>query len=343
VGPRSAGSVPGPACYGRGGDGATVTDALLVLGYLDPHRFLGGDYVLDAAAARDACARLGAELGLDADETAWGIRELALAGMVRATRARTGALGLDPREHALLSFGGSGALFTPDIAAAIGAPTVLVPELASVLSAFGAATTDIRRERLRAVGMRLPGDPMVVAGVARDLAEEMQADLAGEGVGPDGRDVAFEADLRFVQQSFELRIGFPGPAVDAAAMDALVAAFQDEYARRYGHGAITLHVPVELVAVRAVGTGRTVQARLSRRAESAGAAPAAAVGARTVRVGRGDDGLVEVPTYDGAALASGHELVGPALVDGSDTTVWLPAGARARVDAYGTLVMEVRS
>jgi len=342
VGPRSAGSVPGPACYGRGGDGATVTDALVVLGYVDPHRFLGGDFVLDADAARGACARLGAPLGLDADEAAWGIRELSLAGMVKAVRARTGALGLDPREHALLSFGGSGALFTPDIAVAVGAPTVLVPELASVLSAFGAATTDIRRERLRAVGMRLPGDPTVIAGVAHELADEMQADLAGEGVAVDARSLAFEADLRFVKQSYELRIPFPGPGCDGDAMDALVAAFHAEYARRYGHGAITLHVPVELVAVRAVGTGRTVQARLSRHDVPAEMVPAVPVGARRVRVARGADGGHDVPTYDGASLVPGNQLAGPALVDGSDTTVWLPAGARAHVDAYGTLVIEVQ-
>src|SRR3954451_833618 len=119
VGPRSAGAVPGPACYGRGGTEATVTDALVVLGFLDPARFLGGDFHLDAEAAREACARLGAPLGLDADDTAWGIRALALAGMVKATRARIAAFGLDPRDHALLSFGGSGSLFTPEIARAI--------------------------------------------------------------------------------------------------------------------------------------------------------------------------------------------------------------------------------
>jgi N-methylhydantoinase A len=341
VGPRSAGSVPGPACYGRGGDGATVTDALVVLGYIDPSRFLGGDFALDADAARAACARLGAALGLDADETAWGIRELALAGMVRATRARTGALGLDPREHALLSFGGSGSLFTPDIAVAIGAPTVLVPELASVLSAFGAATTDIRRERLRAVSMRVPGEPTVVEKVAGELAAEMRTDLADEGVAVDAQSVSFEADLRFVKQSFELRIPFADGPFDGAAMDGLVDAFRAEYARRYGHGSITLNVSIELVAIRAIGTGRTTQARLTTRADG-GEIAAAPVGSRHVRVERGAGGVRAVPAYDGPALVPGSGLEGPALVDGSDTTIWMPAGSRARVDAYGTLVMEVR-
>ncbi len=335
VGPRSAGSVPGPACYGRGGTGATVTDALVVLGHLAPDRFLGGDYALDADAARDACAALGAPIGLGAEETAWGIREIALAGMVRATRARIGALGLDPRDQALCSFGGSGALLTPDLALAVGAPRVLVPELASVLSAFGAAATDIRRERIGAVALRLPGDPAVLDRTAAALAAEMRAELHDDGVADDAMTVSFEADLRFLRQSFELRIPFvPG----AGSTDVLVGAFHGEYARRYGRGAITLDVPVEVVAVRAVGAGRTVQAPLPHRAPAA-PGPAPVAGTRTVRTGRAPDARQAVPVHDGVTLTAGHRIVGPALVDGADTTVWVPAGATARVDGHGTLVV----
>ena len=301
VGPQSAGAVPGPACYGRGGTEATVTDALVVLGYIDPNRFLGGDFDLDADAARAACARLGEPLGLDADETAWGIRELALAGMIKATRARTGALGLDPREHAVLSFGGSGALFTPDIAAAIGAPTVLVPELASVLSAFGAATTDIRRERLRAVLMKVPGDPSLIEKLTTELATAVRADLAADGVAPDAQSVSFEADVRFFKQSYELQIPFVDATFDAEAMERVVDAFRAEYAKRYGHGSVTLGVPIELIAVRAIGVGRTTQAELQHRAGDAGSTAAEPVGTRAVRLDRNAGGPQVVPAFDGAA------------------------------------------
>ncbi len=343
VGPRSAGSSPGPACYGRGGTDATVTDALVVLGYLDPDRFLGGDLPLDVDAAHAACTRLGAVLGLGAEETAWGIRELALAGMVRATRARTGALGLDPRDHALLSFGGSGALFTPDIARAVGAPRVLVPELASVLSAFGAASADVLRERVHAVGTRLPGDPAPLADLVSELAEEVDRDLAEEGIDRAARTVTFEADVRFAKQSFELRIplrtlGRDG--VDDAATAALVEDFHAEYARRYGHGAITLGVPVELVALRAIGTGHTVRADLTP-ATGAATGAAAPVGRRTVRTGRAADALHEVAVHDRADLLPGHRVVGPALVDGPDTTVWIPPDAVARFDGVATLVIDL--
>jgi N-methylhydantoinase A len=342
VGPRSAGAVPGPACYGRGGTEATVTDALVVLGFLDPARFLGGDFALDADAARDACARLGADLGLDADDTAWGIRVLALAGMVKATRARIAAFGLDPRDHALLSFGGSGSLFTPEIAHAIGAPQVIVPELAAVLSAFGAATADVRRERLRSVLATVPVDPTVVEKLAEELVRIVDADLEADGVAPDDRHVEFEADLRFAKQSVELTIPVPsGPL--ATALEQLVDDFRDEYAKRFGRGSIVLGTPIEMVSLRAVGVGRTTRAALGD-----GSAPPVAdgtaapvAGTRAVHLARGADGVRAVTVHDGNTLAPGYTLAGPALIDGSDTTVWVPGGTRARVDALGSLVIQI--
>jgi N-methylhydantoinase A len=342
VGPKSAGAVPGPACYGRGGTEATVTDALLVLGFLDPTRFLGGDFRLDADAARDACARLGVPLGLDADDTAWGIRALSLAGMVKATRARIAAFGLDPRDHALLSFGGSGSLFTPEIAHAIGAPRVMVPELASVLSAFGAATADVRRERLRSVLATVPVDPTAIEKIAEELVRIVDADLDADGVAAADRDVEFEADLRFAKQSVELTIPVPtGPL--PTALEQLVDDFRDEYAKRFGRGSIVLGTPIEMVSLRAVGVGRTTRAQLGD-----GSAPpvvdgtaAPVAGTRAVRLARGADGLRDVAVYDGAVLAPGHVLTGPALIDGSDTTVWVPEGTTAHVDALGSLVIDI--
>lgn len=343
VGPQSAGAEPGPACYGRGGTEPTVTDALVVLGFLDPQRFLGGDFVLDADAARDACARLGARIGLDADETAWGIRQLALAGMIKATRARVAAFGLDPREHTLASFGGSGALFTPEIAAAIGAPRVLVPELASVLSAFGAATADVRRERIRAVLGSMPVDAAVVEKLAEELTRAVDADLEADGVAPENRRIAFEADLRFAKQSVELTVALRGGTIDPATLEHLVEDFRDEYARRFGRGSIVLGTPIEMVALRAVGIGRTPRARLpdSPLPPAGEGTPAPPAGSRTVMLDRGPRGWREVRVFDRDALAPGHVVAGPALVDGSDTTVWVPPGASAVVDRRGTLVVSM--
>jgi N-methylhydantoinase A len=345
VGPKSAGAVPGPACYQRGGVQATVTDALVLLGYIDPGRFLGGDFPLYPDAARAACEQLGATLGLGADETAWGIRQLALTGMIKAVRGRMASLGLDPRQYAVLSYGGSGSLFTPEIALATGVPRVVVPELASVLSAFGAATTNIRRERIRSVLTTMPVEAARMRDLIAALDAEVRDDLAADGVAEADRSVAFEADLRFSKQIYELQMPIPSGPFDDTSSAELLEAFMDEYAKRYGRGSIVLRTPVEFVSLRAIGIGRTVQASIGATARSPVEAGTLAepLGNRRVRVGRGPDGMVDVDIYDGAALRPGHQLKGPALVDSDDTTLWIPDGCSAAIDQYATLLMEVTS
>jgi len=343
VGPLSAGAVPGPACYGKGGTEPTVTDALVVLGYIDPTRFLGGGMALDVDAAHRACAQIGAPIGLDVHETAWGIREIALEGMVKAVRSLVNERGLDARSHTLISFGGCGSLFTPDIARTIRASTVLVPEVASVLSAFGAATADIRRERVHSLGIGLPTDPGPLQVLAEKLAVEVLDDLAADGVAEPDRSVRFEADLRFKRQAWELTVPLRAGAITADALDTLVADFRAEYARRYGEGSMTLAVGVELVTLRATGIGRTVRASAEalRRPPVASGTTAPAAGSRRVQLRRGADGRVDVTTHFGPDLRPGHVVSGPALVDGLDTTIWIPPDATAQLDERSTLVVEV--
>jgi N-methylhydantoinase A len=342
VGPRSAGAVPGPACYGRGGPDATVTDALVVLGYIEPDNFLGGEFRLDAEAALGACARLGEALSMDAETVAWGIRQLALADMIRATRGRTGALGLDLREHAFMCFGGSGALFVPDLARAVDAPRVMVPELASVLSAFGAASTDVRRERLHSLMAQFPLDPARVEAEKMRLAQEVQADLEADGVAASDRSVHFEADVRFSKQISEIQLTLPDGPYDAGAEAQLLDAFREEYAKRYGKGSIVLGAPIELVTLRAVGIGHTTRARVVPQATQGvpQGTPSKPLCVRSVRLERGPDGRHDVPVHDGAGLRPGHVLAGPALIDASDTTIWVPGDMKAMVNPQGTLVME---
>ncbi|HLY82647.1 MAG TPA: hydantoinase/oxoprolinase family protein, partial [Acidimicrobiales bacterium] len=343
VGPQSAGATPGPACYGRGGTAPTVTDALVVLGYVDPKRFLGGEMTLDPELALEACARLGAPLGLDAEECAWGIRRIALDGMTTAVRSLLDVRGLAPSTHAIMSYGGCGALFTPDIAATLGAGRVYVPELSSVLSAFGAATADIRRERVRSLAMIIPGDTDALEKVAAELRDAVLADLTADGLAPAERAVHFEADLRFKRQVWELTIPIPGDRVDTEAVEGLLAEFRAEYGRRYGAGSMMLGAPVELVTLRAVGVGVTLKPAVSsgrRRAVKAGT-PAIPAAARSVRIDREEGGRRTVPVYDGADLRPGHAIAGPALIDERDTTVWIPEGGQAQLNRTGTISVEV--
>ena len=173
VGPRSAGAEPGPACYARGGTQPTVTDALLVLGYLAQDSFLGGSMALDRAAAERACDHLGMELGLSGLDVAAGIHDIALTGMVTAVRKRFSERGLDPDGYAVVSYGGCGGLFSASIAHRVGAGIVLFPEFASVLSAFGASVCDIRYERSRSLNVPVPVDGGLLEGMARQIEAEL--------------------------------------------------------------------------------------------------------------------------------------------------------------------------
>jgi N-methylhydantoinase A len=217
---------------------------------------------------------------------------------------------------------------------------VLVPRLAPVLSAFGAATTDVRRERICPVLATFPVAPATLEKLARELAAAVDADLAHDGVDAARRSVTFEVDMRFAKQVFELPIPLAVADPTEATMDTLLEQFRSEYSRRYGPGSIVLGSPVEIVSLRAVGTGATPRAQLER--VSARAARAAdGVTTRPVRFDRGPDGVRAVPAHASESLGAGDSLSGPALVDAPDTTVWIPTGATARVDDYGTLVLEV--
>jgi N-methylhydantoinase A len=340
VGPKSAGSVPGPACYGRGGEQPTLTDALLALGYIDGERFLGGRMRLDREAALLACGRVGEAVGLDAVETAWGVREIALAEMVKAVRARLSVHALPAAEHCLVSYGGCGALFAAEVARKTGLARVLIPELASVLSAYGAATMDIRRERLCSLLLKLPGDPARIDRAIEEVRAAAWRDLEGDGVPEADRSVAFEADMRFAGQRWEVAVRLPAEPARGDGGREAEALFRREYLRRYGAAATTTSGVVELVSVRAVGVGRMAGAAAAPDADRAGRArPARSLGRRGVQRDRAAP-ATPVATFDGALLSPGERLQGPALVDAPDTTIWIPEGMAARVDAHHTLIVE---
>jgi N-methylhydantoinase A len=341
VGPRSAGAVPGPACYGRGGTEATVTDAVLLLGYLDPDNFLGGQMRLDTEAARAACAAVGDRLGLTALEAAWGIWEVAQASMSGALRREFAQRGVDPRTFAMLAMGGCGALFAADLARALGIRRILVPELASVLSAFGAAASDVRRERSRSVGVILPSEADQLRAVVDGLVAEVRDDLAADGVPAGDIRIELGADLRFLRQTFELPIAWDGD-LSAAGQEQLGQRFIAEYTARYGEGATVSGAPVELVTIRAIGMGSTVRAELTSTSQVPdlnSVAPTAAThrAVHTARSGQPE----KVPVYRRTDLIPGQTISGPALVDSVDTTTWVPHGATARIDAFANLDMEL--
>jgi len=342
VGPVSAGSQPGPVCYGRGGERAALTDALLALGYLDPERFLGGTMSLDRNGAMEACTRLGEGLGLDPVETAWGVREIALAEMVKAVKARLSGHALAASEHCLVGFGGCGALFAAEVVRMAGLTRVYVPELASVLSAYGAATVDIRRERLTTLLLKLPADPELIDRTCDELRDAVWADLAADGVPEEDREVRFEADMRFFLQRWELTIPLPELAQRGDGGVEAETLFRMEYLRRFGAASTTTSGIVELVGIRAVGIGRMAGGEGGKDEPLAPTRrKATLIGSRPVKLKRGLD-AEPVDVFDGADLLPGDEFAGPALVDASDTTIWVPEGMLARMDVHRTLIIETQ-
>jgi N-methylhydantoinase A len=340
VGPQSAGADPGPACYGRGGEQATLTDALVVLGYIDPERFLDGRMPLDAGQARQACAVIGHLVGLDPLETAWGIREVALASMVRAVRNRIATRGLVASELSLMAYGGCGGLFACDIAHDIGARRSVLPDLASVFSAYGAATAALHRERVKSLAAKLPVSEEIVLATFASLRAGVLSDLEGDGVLPAKCWVRLEADLRFDRQGSELTV----PVEEANGrpqIDGLEARFKEEYARRFGEGAIAMGVPVELMTLRALGSATGDQIAEAIEAPSVASVPLTPMSsrARPVQLERHAEPIA-VSVYDWHGLDAGAVVPGPALVDTGDTTVWVQRGYRAMVDERGALILQ---
>jgi N-methylhydantoinase A/oxoprolinase/acetone carboxylase beta subunit len=333
VGPRSAGADPGPACYGRGGDAATVTDASLVLGYLNPERFAGGQIALDVGAARAAVGAVARQLGLEVVAAAAGIHRVVNARMADQIRLVTIKRGYDPRQFALVVLGGAGPVHGVPLAAEMGMAEVLVPEAPGVLAAFGLLAAAIEHHHART----LPGPAAAIdlAAVNRCLGEldaAGRARMRAEGVpAPDVR-VAYAADMRYVGQAYELEVPLTAP-VAAARVPAIVAAFHAAHERVYGYA--RAQQPVEFVNFRAVHTFPLPRPAVRPTPRSGRALADARVGERPAWFA--PDGFVATAIYDRARLPAGARVEGPAIVEQADTTTVIPPGHAALAEESGNL------
>ncbi|MES2710279.1 MAG: hydantoinase/oxoprolinase family protein, partial [Pseudomonadota bacterium] len=327
VGPRSAGAVPGPACYGQGGTEATVTDANLVLGYLDAGNFLGGQRVLDRAAAEAAFARLGARLGLHAMQAAAGAHRLANLRMADGIRLATVRRGVDPRGFTLLAFGGAAGLHASAVARELGMNKVAVPVFAAGLSAWGMLHTDLRYEVSRSLeGAGLPPDAELRA-IFASLEAEGRARVAHWFGGEVS--VRRAADMRYGEQVFE--VGVPLDAVDFAAegVSARVAeAFHARHERIFTYALRGDEVALVNARIAVLGLLEGGPARATM-PKGAPFAPRRRVTLET--------GPAEIPVHAFASLPPREAFTGPAIIESDTTTVLLLAGDVARMDARGWL------
>jgi N-methylhydantoinase A/oxoprolinase/acetone carboxylase beta subunit len=335
VGPRSAGAVPGPACYGRGGTRPTVTDADLVLGYLDPGYFLGGEMTLDVAAARRAIEEhVAAPLGLTLAQAAWGIHRVANEDMANAFRIHAMEHGRDPSRYALLSFGGAGPVHAYGVARILRSPAVLAPSRAGVASALGFLVAPVASEAVRAYVTRLDRiDWQHLHGLLAEMEASGRRFLATTGVDCGDLTVSRSADMQYVGQMHDIAVALPpGPLTEADA-PALKQAFFDRYRDLFHR---TAELKVEALNWRVTVSAAAPPLDLLLRPASAGEA---LKGERLAWFPEAD-GFLPTPVFDRYALAAGTVLAGPAIVEERESTLVVGPGARLSVDAFGTLVVE---
>ncbi|SDN13107.1 N-methylhydantoinase A [Haloarchaeobius iranensis] len=337
VGPRSAGAEPGPVCYGRGGERPTITDAHAMLGRIDPSRFLDGPSPDDAVrqAVRDHVAD---ELDMGVAEAAQGILDVANANMARALRVVSVERGYDPRDFGLVAFGGAGPLHACKLARELEVPRVVIPRTAGVLSALGLLISDVLYDYSTSkVRPWTDVEPRTLAESFTTFRERGSDRLDTEGGTADSLQFERSVDLRYAGQSFELTVPVPGGEVDEDTLETVVERFHDRHRQRYGHA--YEDEPVELVTVRLRARGVVDTPDLHPEPVEGTVDDAVRETRDVVYDGR----THETRIYDRRLLPTGTGFDGPAIVEGTESTVVVHPDQAASVDEYGTLLVEVNA
>ena len=337
VGPESASSTPGPVCYGRGGEAPTVTDANLVLGYLNPDYFAGGAMRLHlGAAARAIEDTLARPLGLSLEQAAWGIHAIVNTNMELATRVVSIERGRDPRGLTFVAFGGSGPVHGCRLAQALGVPRVILPAAAGVTAAIGLLAAEVRFDVSRTYVCRLDAlEPARLDAMYGEMAAQAMEVVRDSAVGG-AVTVVRSVDARYVGQGYELTVPVPAGTLDAAALGRVRASFDEIYATRYGYAQPA--EPVEVVTWKLSAIGGAPRVTLAKAATSP---VAGSLKGRRRAYFPEAGGWIDCPIYDRYKLAAGLEIAGPAIVEERESTSVLPPGAVATVDEYANLVVEM--
>ena len=340
VGPQSAGAVPGPAAYGQGGDKPTVTDANIVLGRLEKDNFLGGAMPLDESAARRVIGELAAQLGLSEVEAAEGVVTILNSNMANAIRSRTVQKGIDPRDYALVAFGGAGPLHGAEVAAMLSIPEVIVPSYPGITSAMGLLTTDLKYDAIK-TEFQVSSD-IDFERLNRDFSDlevSLRAQFEADGVDPET--AAFEryGEMRYLGQGYELRVAMPAGTIDVGNLQGAFDRFKSQHEAEFGH--YFADSPVEIVNIRVNGIGQTP--KIARPAPPAPGPLSEALVKKDVSVYRVDGALREFETafYRRGALPIDEDIAGPVVILQTDSTTVVPPGCSVRADASRNLIIKV--
>ena len=339
VGPRSAGADPGPVCYGRGATEPAVTDANVVLQTLNPTHLLGGRMPIDQALSKQAIGRLADELGLDLMATAQGIISVVTANMAKAIRVISVQRGHDPRDYALVAFGGAGPLHAARLARELDMKRIVVPRNPGIGCALGLLLTDLRANfattRLATLSEALLPD---MAGIFVALQEQADHWFAEEGAASADRRLKRTADLRYHGQNYELAIDVPDGPITPATIAALAEGFAAAHKRLYGF--VAEGEAVQLVTYRVEAVGLVPKAAFRPEPDAGPDASHAVIGSREVGFPEAG-GFVACPIYDRDKLKSGNRFTGPAIVEQMDSTTVLLPGMTATVEPYLNLILEM--
>jgi N-methylhydantoinase A len=340
VGPRSAGADPGPVAYNRGNTEATVTDANLLLGILNPTHLLGGRMAVRRDLAEAAIARLAGQLGMDTMATAQGIISVVTANMARAIRVISVQRGHDPRDFTLVAFGGAGPLHAARLARELEIGRILVPRNPGILCAMGLLLTDLRADfaTTRLTTLRA-GAEHVLHDAFTELNERAEIWFTDEAIAPARRQTTRMVDMRYAGQNYELSVRLPDGPVTQASLTALAEGFSAAHQRMYGF--LAPEEPVQMVTFRLEAAGHVTKARFPPAPDGGPDASAAIVGTRDVWFPE-FSGFVPCPVYDRERLHPANLIVGPAIVEQMDATTLVLPGTTALVEPYGNLLIEAR-
>jgi N-methylhydantoinase A len=341
VGPQSAGSTPGPAALDRGGTEPTVTDAMVTMGFIDPTRYLGGRVQLKPELSREALDRtFGDRFGWSTEEAAAAVHDLVVVNMANAVREVSVGKGHDPREFMFVAYGGTLPLFASQIAERLGITKIVIPQNSSVFCALGLLSADFVMRNDQGVGWDLSKPDGV--GRVNEIAEQMVAvareEMLSEGFSEDQVEIQRSADFRYHGQVYELTVPLAEKPLAADDADALGAEFTRLYERTYGEGTAWKGVPISLINYSVTVTGKAERAQLGVTVTSNGNPEPAPRETRRVFL-PAEREWAEVPIYAEEAFAPGQGVDGPAIIDESDTTIYVPPGNRIERDEYMNYVL----
>lgn len=337
VGPRSAGSVPGPVCYGLGNEEPTVTDANVVLQVLNPRHLLGGRMAIDQKKARAAIDRLADGLGLDPMATAQGIISVVTANMAKAIRVISVQRGYDPRDYTLVAFGGAGPLHSSRLARELDMRRILVPRNPGILCALGLLLTDLMTNYAQTRLMPLDmAAPEAAREVFANLETRAAAWFADEGIGPEGQRLRRTVDMRYSGQNYELSVPYDETLTREALIAALRSGFEKAHQQIYGY--IAPEEPIQIVTCRIEATGLVRPAELRAHPKATSPVAEAILDRREVWLPEAG-AFVECPVYNREHLGPGHVIEGPAIVEQMDATTLILPGQKGEVDPYLSILV----